>query len=138
MNDIKYKEQLLIDDFEALSSWEDKYDYLMALAAELPAIDPAGKTAETLVEGCRSASWLKAETKDGRLYFQADSEAPLGRGVMSLLLQIVNGHTPEEIAGYDFRILRAIDLEKHLSPVRRAGLRAFIERIKTIARENLQ
>jgi len=137
MNDIKHKEQLLIDDFEALSSWEEKYDYLMALAAELPAMDPAGKTAETLVEGCRSASWLKAETKDGRLYFQADSEAPLGRGVLSLLLQILNGQTPEAIARYDFRILHAIDLEKHLSPVRRQGLQAVVERIKRLAAENL-
>ena len=138
MKTIKEIEKEWIADFEALPTWEDKYAYLMEIAAGLPVLDEADKTDETLVEGCRSASWLKAGKKDGKLWYRADSEAPLGRGVMSLLLQIVNGHTPEEIAGYDFHIVRAIDLEKHLSPVRRAGLRAFIERIKTIASENLQ
>ncbi len=137
MKSIKDKEKTLLEDFAMLPEWEDKYNYIMDLRAELPRIAPGDKNEKTRVEGCQSASWLKAEKRDGRLYFTGDSEAILGQGVISMLLHLVNGHTPEEIAAYDFYLVDAIGLPQHLSPTRRMGLASVIQRIKTLAHENL-
>ncbi len=137
MKSIKEKEQALLEDFAMLPEWEDKYNYIMDLRPELPRIAPEDKTSATKVEGCQSASWLKAEKRDGRLYFTGDSEAILGQGVIALLLHLVNGHTPREIADYDFYLVDAIGLPQHLSPTRRMGLASVIQRIKALAHENL-
>ena len=137
MKSIKDKEKALLDDFAMLHEWEDKYNYIMDLRAELSRIAPGDKNEKTRVEGCQSASWLKAEKRDGRLYFTGDSEAILGQGVISMLLHLVNGHTPEEIAAYDFYLVDAIGLPQHLSPMRRMGLASVIQRIKTLAHENV-
>ncbi len=137
MKSIKDKEKTLLEDFAMLPEWEDKYNYIMDLRAELPRMAPGEKNEKNRVEGCQSASWLKAEKRDGRLYFTGDSEAILGQGVISMLLHLVNGHTPEEIAAYDFYVVDAIGLPQHLSPTRRMGLASVIQRIKTLAHENV-
>ena len=134
MKTIKEKEKELLADFEMLPDWNDKYNYIMDMGGQLPLIDDKDKTAENKVEGCQSASWLTVENKDGKLYFKGDSEAILGKGVISMLLNLINGHTAGEIADYDFHIIDAIDLPAHLSPTRRMGLASVIKRIKELAR----
>lgn len=95
------------------------------------------KNAETKVEGCQSASWLTVEEKDGKLYFKGDSEAILGKGVISMLLNLLNGQPAKDIAGYDFNLIYQIDLPNHLSPTRKMGLEAIMKRIKELARQYL-
>ena len=132
---VKEREQEFREVFAMFPEWPDRYEYLISLGQELPRIPDERKNEETKVEGCQSASWLEAEMKDGRLYFKGDSEAVLGKGVITLLLQIVNGGTPEEIAGYDFALIDEIELPQHLSPTRRMGLASVIKRIKTLAKK---
>ncbi len=135
MKTIKQKEAELLEDFAMLPDWNDKYNYIMDLGADLPLIAENDKNAQTKVEGCQSASWLKSEINDGKMYFKGDSEAILGKGVISLLLNMLNGHTPGEIAGYDFHLIHEIDLPNHLSPTRKMGLEAIMKRIKELAQQ---
>jgi cysteine desulfuration protein SufE len=137
MKSIKEKEQELLSDFEMFTDWNDKYNYLMDLGNELPLIADEDKNTENKVAGCQSASWIKVENKDGKLYFTGDSEAILGKGVISMLLQLLNGQPAEEIAGYDFYLIDAIDLSAHLSPTRKIGLESVIKRIKELAKQQL-
>ncbi|NPA42420.1 MAG: SufE family protein [Chlorobi bacterium] len=122
-------------DLAALPGWNEKHEWLLESAAGLPELPPEERTPRTRVKGCRSASWVDARLENGRLWYRGWSEAPLGRGVMSMLFDIINGQTPREIAAYDFDIVRKTGLESALTPVRRAGLHALIERIKKIANE---
>jgi cysteine desulfuration protein SufE len=131
---IKEREQKYLDDLEMFDTWDDKYDYIMSLGSELPEIPGERKNEETRVYGCQSASWLEARMQDGKLYYKGDSEAILGKGVISMLLNIVNGATPGEILNYDFYIVDKIKLKEHLSPVRRHGLESVMKRIKEIAK----
>ena len=137
MKSLKEKENELLEDFEMLPDWEDKYKYIMDMGADLHKIDEKDKTPATKVEGCQSASWLIAEKRDGRLYYKGDSEAVLGKGVISMLLHIINGSTPAEIASYDFRLIHEIELPAHLSPIRRMGLESVMKRILELAEQNL-
>ena len=134
---IHQKEKDLLADFKMLPEWNDKYNYIMDLGAELPLIPEEMKNAETKVEGCQSASWLIVEEKDGKLYFKGDSEAILGKGVISMLLNLLNGQSAEEIAKYDFGLVHKIDLPNHLSPTRKMGLEAIMKRITELARQFL-
>ncbi len=131
---IKERENRYLEDLEMFDSWDDRYDYIMSLGRDLPLIPREKKNEKTRVAGCQSASWLDARLKDGKLYFTGDSEAILGKGVISLLLNVINGATPEEILHYDFELIDKIQLREHLSPVRRHGLESIIKRIKEIAK----
>ncbi len=133
MSTLKEREARFLEDLQMFDEWADKYDYIMSLGRELPRIPEAHKTDETKVAGCQSASWLEAEMKDGKLFFRGDSEAILGKGVISMLLNIVNGATPGEIASYDFDIVKKIRLREHLSPTRQMGLDSVMRRIKELA-----
>ncbi len=131
---IKEREQRYLEDLEMFDGWDDKYEYIMSLGSELPKIPEERKNEQTRVQGCQSASWLEAGLKDGKLYFRGDSEAILGKGVISMLLNIINGAKPGEILRYDFDIVDKIQLREHLSPVRRHGLESIMKRIKEIAK----
>jgi len=137
METIKQKEEGLLEDFSMFSDWNDKYNYIMDMGSELPLIPEENKNAQTKVEGCQSASWLEVEKKDGKLYFKGDSESILGKGVISMLLNLLNGHTPQEIAEYDYNIIHAIDLPNHLSPTRKIGLESVMNRINELAKKNI-
>jgi len=130
---IKQKERELLADFAMFSDWNDKYNYIMDMGAELPVLPDEDKNAETKVEGCQSASWLTVEEKDGKLYFKGDSEAILGKGVIAMLLNLLNGQPAKDVADYDFHLIEAIDLPNHLSPTRKMGLEAVMRRIKELA-----
>ncbi len=137
MKTIKEKEAGLLEDFAMLPEWNDKYTYIMDLGSELPLLSEKQKNEQTKVEGCQSASWLTVENKDGFLFFKGDSEAILGKGVISLLLNLLNGHKSEDIANYDFHLIEEIDLPNHLSPTRKIGLEAIIKRIKELAKQQI-
>jgi len=135
MKTIKEKEAELLQDFDMLPDWNDKYNYIMDLGSELPMLPDEDKNPQNKVEGCQSASWLKVTEKDGKLYFKGDSEAILGKGVISMLLNLLNGMPAKDIAGYDFDLVYKIDLPNHLSPTRKMGLEAIMKRITELAKQ---
>ncbi|PJJ75486.1 cysteine desulfuration protein SufE [Thermoflavifilum aggregans] len=124
----------LIAEFSMLTDWVDKYEYLIQLGKELPPIDPQYKTDDHLIKGCQSKVWLHAELKeDGKIYFTADSDAIISKGLVSLVIRILSGHTPEEIAKADLYCIDQIGLKEHLSPTRSNGLVSMIKQMKLYA-----
>jgi cysteine desulfuration protein SufE len=135
MKTIQQKEQELLADFEMFADWNDKYNYIMDMSADLPLIDKIDKNALNKVEGCQSASWLTLSLDDDKVYFKGDSEAILGKGVISMLLNLLNGQTRKEVAQYDFSLVHQIDLPNHLSPTRKMGLEAIMKRINELVKQ---
>ncbi|MCL6524614.1 MAG: SufE family protein [Thermoflavifilum sp.] len=124
----------LIEEFNLLTDWVDKYEYLIQLGKDLPPIDPQYKTDEYLIKGCQSKVWLHAELKDdGKVYFTADSDAIISKGLVSLVIRILSGHTPEEIAQAELYSIDRIGLKEHLSPTRSNGLVSMIKQMKLYA-----
>ena len=114
--------------------WLDKYDYLISLADSLPAIDPAKRTDKYLIEGCQSRVWVSAEMMDGKMRYTADSDAIITKGIITLLIRVMSGRAPEEIADIDLYFIDAIGLGENLSPTRSNGLRAMVAQMKLDAR----
>jgi len=133
MKTMKEKEEELIQEFEMFDDWMDKYNYIIELGKDLPMIDPQFKTEEFLISGCQSQVWLHPEWKDGNLYFSADSDAIITKGIVNLLIRVLSGHTPKEILDNDLSYLDAIGLKNHLSPTRSNGLASMIKQIKLYA-----
>jgi cysteine desulfuration protein SufE len=133
MNTMKEKEEELIQEFEMFDDWMDKYNYIIELGKDLPMIDPQFKTEEFLISGCQSQVWLHPKYKDGKLYFSADSDAIITKGIVNLLIRVLSGHTPQEILDNDLSYLDAIGLKNHLSPTRSNGLASMIKQIKLYA-----
>ncbi len=127
--------QAVIDDFSLYDEWLDKYEYLIELGKGLEPFDQSDKTDDKLIKGCQSRLWLKCEKKDGRLYFTADSDAIITKGIISLLIGVYSGRTPEEIAADDFSFIVTIGLKDNLSPTRANGLASMIETIKRFAQD---
>jgi len=123
----------IIEEFSIFSDWLDKYEYLVELGNELPAIDPAFKTDEYLINGCQSKVWLNAEFKDGRIWYQADSDAIIVRGIVALLVKVLNGQPPKEIIDNELYFIDEIGLKQNLSPTRSNGLVAMVKKMKLYA-----
>lgn len=123
----------IIDEFSIYDDWLDKYDYLISLSDELPAIDPAHRTEEYLINGCQSRVWVDAREEEGKLYFSADSDAIITRGIIALLIRVMNGRTPQEVLDMDLYFIEAIGLQANLSPTRANGLLAMIKQMKLYA-----
>jgi cysteine desulfuration protein SufE len=125
------------DIVEALSffdSWEDRYKYIIDLGKELPALPPEHRTESNLVRGCQSQVWLTHRQEGGRLYFEADSDAFIVRGLLGVVLAAYNGRTPQEIQAFDITAyFDSLNLLKHLSATRGNGLQAMVQRIKALA-----
>lgn len=130
---IKEKQQELIDTFSLLLDWEDKYEYLISLGKELNPLTESKKNEQTLIKGCQSQVWLDAEIKDKKIFFEADSDGILPKGIISLLVKIYNGHTAQEILESNFDFISKIGLQEFLSPSRANGLSAMIKQIKFYA-----
>jgi len=113
--------------------WLDKYEYLIELGKALEPYPEAEKTEEKLIKGCQSRVWLDYELKDGKLYFRADSDAIITKGIISLLIDVYSGRTPAEIAGDDFGFVEEIGLKENLSPTRANGLVSMIDTIRAAA-----
>ncbi|MBQ3739938.1 MAG: SufE family protein [Bacteroidales bacterium] len=133
MATMKEVEQNLIEEFELFDDWMDKYNYIIELGKELPMIDEQYKTPEFLIEGCQSQVWLHADYRDGKVFFTADSDAIITKGIVNLLIRVLSGRTPQEIIDNDLHYLDAIGLKEHLSPTRSNGLASMIKQIKLYA-----
>ena len=132
------KKQQIIEDFSIYDEWLDKYEYLIELGKNLEAFPEEKKTEERLIKGCQSRVWLDSELRDGRLYFTADSDAIITKGIISLLVGVYSGCTKEEILADDFGFVAEIGLKDNLSPTRANGLVSMIERIKELAGQGRQ
>lgn len=126
-------QESIIEEFAIFDDWLDKYDYLISLSEELAAIDPAKRTEKYLIEGCQSRVWVAAELRDGKVYYTADSDAIITKGIVALLIRVMNGRTAEEAAAIDLYFIDAIGLGENLSPTRSNGLRAMIQQMKLYA-----
>ena len=126
-------QESIIEEFAIFYDWLDKYDYLISLSEELAPIDPAKRTEKYLIEGCQSRVWVAAELRDGKVYYTADSDAIITKGIVALLIRVMNGRTAEEAAAIDLYFIDAIGLGENLSPTRSNGLRAMIQQMKLYA-----
>ena len=133
MATMKEVEQNLIEEFELFDDWMDKYNYIIELGKELPMIDEQYKTSEFLIDGCQSQVWLHADYRDGKVFFTADSDAIITKGIVNLLIRVLSERTPQEIIDNDLHYLDAIGLKEHLSPTRSNGLASMIKQIKLYA-----
>ncbi len=133
MATMKEVEQTLIEEFELFDDWMDKYNYIIELGKELPMIEEQYKTPEYLIEGCQSQVWLHADYRDGLVFFTADSDAIITKGIVNLLIRVLSGRTTQEIIDNDLHYLDAIGLKEHLSPTRSNGLASMIKQIKLYA-----
>ncbi len=130
---IKEKENQIVEEFEVFDDWMDKYNYLIDMGKSLPLIDEKHKTESNLISGCQSRVWLHAEMKDGRVYFSADSDAVITKGIINILVRALSGEKPDDILNADLKFLDDIGLKEHLSPTRSNGLVSMIKQIKLYA-----
>ena len=130
MESLEQKKQAVIDEFSMFDEWLDKYEYLISLGKDLEPFPESKKTDEKLIKGCQSRVWLDAKERDGKLFFTADSDAIITKGIISLLISVYSGRTPQEIADDDFAFIGEIGLKENLSPTRANGLVSMIAKIK--------
>ncbi|WP_339842690.1 SufE family protein [uncultured Halopseudomonas sp.] len=124
----------IIDTLSFFDTWEDRYKYIIDLGRELPPLDEAQRSDDHIVRGCQSQVWLVGHEKDGRLYFDADSDAFIVKGLLAVVLAAYNGKTPEEIRDFDIeQYFAELNLLKHLSMTRGNGLKAMVKRIQQSA-----
>ena len=130
---IKKTEDEIVDEFGLFNDWMGKYEYIIELGKNLPLIDTNYKNENYEVKGCQSKVWINAEYKDGYLYYKADSDAVITKGIISLLIRVLSGHKPEDIVNAEMDFINKIGLKEHLSPNRANGLNAMINKMKNFA-----
>lgn len=130
---IEETEERIVEEFSSFDDWMDKYNYLIELGKDVPEIDPQYKVPNYLISGCQSRVWLHAAYREGLIWFSADSDAVITRGLVSLLIRVLNGRTPDEILGADMEFLEKIGLKEHLSPTRSNGLTSMVKQMKLYA-----
>ena len=123
----------IIEEFAVFDEWLDKYDYLIGLSDSLPAIAPEHRTGQYLIEGCQSRVWIDARTDGGRIFFTADSDAIITKGIIALLIRVLNGRTPQQILDTELYFIDAIGLSENLSPTRANGLAAMVRQMRLYA-----
>ncbi len=127
-------QQQIIEEFSMFDDWMDKYQYIIEMGKELDGLNESEKKDEFLVRGCQSNVWVIPEYKEGKLYFKADSDAFISKGIIALLLKVLNGRTPNEILNANLHFIKEIGLEEHLSMNRANGLNGMIEKIMEYAK----
>ena len=127
----------VVEDFAMYDQWLDKYEYIIELGKNLEPFPEDRKTEDRLIKGCQSRVWLDYELRDSKIYFTADSDAIITKGIISLLVNVYSGRTAREILEDDFAFLEQIGLRENLSPTRANGLASMVETIKKLARENV-
>jgi cysteine desulfuration protein SufE len=130
---INEQQDEIIEEFELFSDWMDKYENIIEIGKELPLIDPKYKIPEKLIKGCQSSVWLQPEYKDGKVWFTADSDAIITKGLISMMVRVLSGHTPQEIVDADLYFINTIGLQSHLSPNRSNGLLSMLRQMKLYA-----
>jgi len=133
MKDTAAIEQEIIDEFSLFTDWMEKYEYIIDLGKNLSVIDEREKIDENLIEGCQSRVWLSCKMEDGQLFFKADSDAIITKGIISLLIRVYDGCTPQQILASDFSFIEKIGLKENLSPTRANGLVSMIDKIRKYA-----
>ena len=131
---IKEKEDELVDQFADIDDWMDRYAYIIDLGNALEPLPESLKTPDRLIEGCQSRVWLDAEKPaDGKVVYRADSDAIIVKGIISMLVEVLSGHTPDEILADDLSFIQRIGLAEHLSPTRSNGLVAMVKQMRAYA-----
>lgn len=130
---INEKQDEIIEEFSSFDDWMDKYQILIDLGNLLAPMDEKYKTSQNLIEGCQSRVWLQADCVDGHIFFQAESDAIIVKGIVSLLVEILSGHTPDEILSADLYFINRIGLTEHLSPTRSNGLLSMVKQMRLYA-----
>ena len=133
MKTINELQDEVIGEFSELDDWMDRYQLLIDLGNDQAPLDEQYKTEQNLIEGCQSRVWLQADYADGLVHFQAESDALIVKGIISLLIQVVSGHTPDEILESDLYFIERIGLKEHLSPTRSNGLLAMVKQMRMYA-----
>ena len=130
---INQKQDEIIEEFSMFEEWMDKYEYIIDLGKHLPLISAEYKIDNNLINGCQSKVWVHAEYKEGKIFFTADSDAIITKGIIGLLIRTLSGHTPEEIVNTDLYFIDKTGLSEHLSPTRSNGLTAMVKQLKMYA-----
>lgn len=133
MSTITEIEDEIREDFSLFEDWEERYNYIIDLGKDLPLIESSKKTEERIIKGCQSRVWLNAELREGKVYFTADSDAVITKGIIALLIRVLSGHKAEEIARAELHFIDDIGLKEHLSPTRSNGLVSMINYMKNYA-----
>jgi cysteine desulfuration protein SufE len=123
-------EQELMDDFSMFETWEEKYEYLIDLGKKLSPLDPSFKIDDYKIKGCQSSVWIHSSYKDGLVYFEGDSDAVIVKGLVSLMIMVLNGQAPKNIVDAPLAFIDSIGLSSHLAQTRSNGLRAMIKQMK--------
>ncbi|MDA3942209.1 MAG: SufE family protein [Bacteroidetes bacterium] len=126
-------QQQIISEFSLFDDWMDKYNYLIEMGREVPRIDERYKTNNHLISGCQSRVWMHADMRDGKIYFTADSDAVITKGIVNLLIRVFSGRMPDEILEADTDFIDQIGLKEHLSPTRSNGLVSMVKQMKLYA-----
>ena len=126
-------QEQIIEECSIFDEWLDKYDYLIELSDTLPAIAPEHRTEQYVIKGCQSRVWVDAKLEDGKMMYSADSDAIITKGIIALLIRVMNGRSPQEIVDLDLYFIDAIGLGENLSPTRSNGLVAMIKQMKMYA-----
>ena len=130
---IEEKQKELVEEFEFLSDWSDKYEHIISLGKSLAPLDTEHKTDENLIKGCQSKVWLHAENEEGKVIFFADSDAIITKGLISMITRVFSGHSARDIASAELNFIDEIGLREHLSPTRSNGLLNMVKQIKYYA-----
>ena len=130
---INEQQDEVIEEFSELDDWTDRYQLLIDLGEEQEPLPDNEKTEQNLIDGCQSRVWLVCDENNGILTFRAESDALIVKGIVSLLIRVVSGHTPQEILDADLYFIREIGLTEHLSPTRSNGLLAMIKQMRMYA-----
>lgn len=133
MQTINELQDEIIEEFSDLDDWMDKYQMLIDLGNDLAPLDEQFKTPQNLIDGCQSRVWLQCDFVDGKLHFQAESDALIVKGIIALLIRVLSDHTPKEILDSDLYFIEQIGLKDHLSPTRSNGLLAMVKQIRMYA-----
>jgi SufE protein probably involved in Fe-S center assembly len=133
MKSINEIQDQIIEEFSVFDDWMDKYSLLIEMGSELPSLDIKYKNSNNLIEGCQSRVWLQADCRNGRIYFQGDSDAVIVKGIVSLLIRILSGQKTDDILSADLYFIDSIGLKGHLSPTRSNGLLSMLKQMKLYA-----
>ena len=137
MKTIEEKQQEIVSEFSLFDDWMEKYEYIIDLGRDLPLINENLKTEDRLIEGCQSRVWLNSEIVDGKMNFTADSDAIITKGIIGLLIRVLNSEDPKTVVETDLHFIKDIGLQEHLSPTRANGLAGMVKRMKIEALKNI-
>lgn len=130
---IKETEDEITDEFSLFDNWEEKYEYIIDLGKKLEPLDEKFKVGENIIKGCQSTVWLTSEFKNGKVFYKADSDAIIVKGLVSMLIKVLSGHKPDEILDAKLDFIKDIGMMTHLAQTRSNGLLAMVKQIKNYA-----